>query len=50
MSDFPVRDYTQEQNGGSTMKMAVSVSKYCWDAEIFYHGNVTSHFSLSWWK
>ena len=34
MSDFPVRDYTQEQNGGSTMKMAVSVSKYCCDAEI----------------
>ena len=34
MSDFPVRDYTQEQNGSSTMKMAVSVSKDCWDAEI----------------
>ena len=35
MSDFPVHDYTQEQNGSSTIKMAVSVSKDCWDAEIF---------------
>ena len=29
MSDFPVRDYTQEQNGSSTIKMAVSVKKDC---------------------
>ena len=34
MSDFPVRDYTQEQNGSSRMKMAVSVNINCCDAEI----------------
>ena len=34
MSDFPVHDYTQEQNGSSIMKMAVSVKNDCWNAEI----------------
>lgn len=27
-------DYTQEQNGSSTMKMAVFVKKDCWNAEM----------------
>ena len=34
MTDFPVHDYTQEQNGSSTIKMAVSVNIDCWDAQI----------------
>ena len=29
----------------STMPMATSVKKDCWDPEICYHGNMTSHFS-----
>ena len=29
MSDFPVHDYTREQNGSSTIKMAVSVNIDC---------------------
>ena len=55
MYDFPVHDYTQEQNGSpysiSTFDSAnglsrkiVVIQKFC------YHGNLTSHFSfLSRW-
>ena len=41
MYDFPVQDCTREQNGSqhfffqrSTMQMAVSVKKDCWDPQI----------------
>ena len=57
MNDFPVHDYTQEQNGGpyfsstvqqykwpSLSRKIVVIQKFC------YHGNLTSHFSfLSRW-
>ena len=57
--DFPVHDYTQEQNGGSYMYFSSIVRQCKWLSlsrkivviqKFCYHGNLTSHFSfLSWW-